>query len=97
MSEPLTQEQANALATVFRVVVEAARSRGCCLVLQDWRADRAAPGKWAALFDLPDGHDTGQHCADTPAEAIKLAWANAVGVLVATGQFDVAGREERTQ
>lgn len=41
-------------------VVEAMAARGCDLVLQDWRRlpQQAA---WAALYELPTGHDTG-HC-----------------------------------
>lgn len=45
-------------------VVEKLASRGIRLVLEDWRNDPriAEPyqDSWAALFNLPDGHDTGQ-------------------------------------
>lgn len=56
------------------LVVEklAAENRGT-LVLQDWLDVRGTPGRWCALFDLPDGHDTGQILADTAPLAICKA------------------------
>jgi hypothetical protein len=54
-------------------VVDALSARGCSLVLEDWRNDPRAPGKWSALFNLPDGHDTGGAMGETAPEAICRA------------------------
>lgn len=51
------------------VLVDALSARGCSLILEDWRNLENAPAPWAASFDLPDGHDTGDACGETAAEA----------------------------
>ncbi len=57
-------------------VVETLAARGCRLVLHDWRGDQQVYEKyrgWAALFDLFDGHDTGDFIGDTVPLAICRA------------------------
>ncbi len=53
--------------------VDALSARFCWLILEDWRNIPNAPGKWAALFDFHDGHDTGHALGETAAEAICRA------------------------
>jgi hypothetical protein len=52
------------------LVVDKLAEKKISLVLEDWRAVEGAPGKWSAIFDLPDGHDTGNGLGETAAEAI---------------------------
>ncbi len=59
------------IAAAF-AVVEALHARGCDLQLFDCRSLENYPG-WYALFDLPDGHDTGSKVGVTAAEAICRA------------------------
>lgn len=67
-------------------VVDHMAGQGIHLVLEDWRRTHKL---WAALFDLPDGHDTGQVIAETAPLAIcraalmadKIFWRIAVPAL----------------
>lgn len=58
-------------------VVEHLSQLGHRLILEDWRGNVRAGG-WAALFDLADGHDTGQQTGETAALAICRAALKAV-------------------
>ena len=59
-------------------LVEKLALRGHRLVLEDYRGMSSAPGNWSALFDYPNGHDGGQHVADTAPLAICRAALKAI-------------------
>ncbi len=52
-------------------VVAFLSKRGYSLTLEDWRDSRH--GRWMALFQWPDGHDSGAFMADTAPLAICRA------------------------
>lgn len=57
------------------LVVERLSGAGSRLSLENWsEPDR----RWSALFDFPDGHDSGQHVGATASEAICRAALKAV-------------------
>lgn len=56
-------------------VVECLAGKNVRLVLEDWRTGKGIIGGWAALFSLPNGHDTGHALGETAPLAICRAAA----------------------
>src|SRR5262245_13080744 len=60
------------------LVVECLAAMGHGLVLEQWLRNQGVRNGWVALFDLADGHDTGQHLEETAPLAICRAALAAV-------------------